>query len=100
MNNVVRMPRPVNKMAEVLIMEPRDLTELPKVIQALRECKTVVLNLALMAPEQVQRYVDLVVGGTYAIEGDFERLGPSTLLLTPSCVQLSISAGRLAQKVG
>ena len=100
MNNVVRMPSPVNKIAEVIVIKPRDLAEMPQVIQSLQASKTVVLNLSLMTPEQAQRAVDFVVGGTYAIQGDFEHLGQTTLLLTPSCVQLSTDAGRPAKNWG
>jgi cell division inhibitor SepF len=66
---------------------------MPQVIQALRERKSVVLNLTIMDPDQAQRAVDFVAGGTYAIDGHQERIGESIFLFTPSCVQVSTQQG-------
>lgn len=88
MNNVIGMPGAVNGMSEVVVMEPRSFEEMPQAIQALRERKSVVLNLTMMEPDQAQRAVDFVAGGTYAIDGHQERVGESIFLFTPSCVQV------------
>jgi cell division inhibitor SepF len=93
MNNVIGMPGAVNGLAEVAVIEPRSFEEMPQVIQALRERKSVVLNLTIMDPDQAQRAVDFVAGGTYAIDGHQERIGESIFLFTPSCVQVSTQSG-------
>lgn len=97
MNNVVGMPRAVNSIAEVIVMEPRSFEEMPQVIQALRERKSVVLNLTMMDPDQAQRAVDFVAGGTFAIEGHQERVGESIFLFTPICVQVTSQSGVVHQ---
>lgn len=89
MNNVIGMPGAANGISEVVVMEPRSFEEMPQAIQALRERKSVVLNLTIMDPDQAQRAVDFVAGGTYAIDGHQERIGESIFLFTPSCVQVS-----------
>lgn len=78
---------------EVLVMEPRAFEEMPQVIQALRERKSVVLNLTMMEPNQAQRAVDFVAGATYTIDGHQERVGDSIFLFTPNCVQVSTQLG-------
>nr|WP_199290462.1 cell division protein SepF [Leptolyngbya sp. FACHB-36] len=93
MNNVIGMPGAVNGFSEVVVMEPRSFEEMPQVIQALRERKSVVLNLTIMDPDQAQRAVDFVAGGTYAIDGHQERIGESIFLFTPNCVQVSTQSG-------
>lgn len=93
MNNVIGMPGSVNGISEVAVIEPRSFEEMPQVIQALRERKSVVLNLTIMDPDQAQRAVDFVAGGTYAIDGHQERIGESIFLFTPSCVQVSTQSG-------
>ena len=95
MNNVIGMPGAANGISEVVVVEPRTFEEMPQVIQALRERKSVVLNLTIMDPDQSQRAVDFVAGGTYAIDGHQERIGESIFLFTPSCVQVSTQAGVL-----
>jgi cell division inhibitor SepF len=89
MNNVIGMPGATNGISEVVVMEPRTFEEMPQAIRALRERKSVVLNLTIMDPDQAQRAVDFVAGGTYAIDGHQERIGESIFLFTPSCVQVS-----------
>lgn len=93
MNNVIGMPGMSNGFSEVVVVEPRTFEEMPQVIQALRERKSVVLNLTMMDPDQAQRAVDFVAGGTYAIDGHQERIGESIFLFTPNCVQVSTQSG-------
>lgn len=93
MGNVINMPGASNGISEVLVLEPRTFEEMPQAIQALRERKSVVLNLTIMDPDQAQRAVDFVAGGTYALDGHQERIGESIFLFTPSCVQVSTQGG-------
>ena len=95
MNNksskVVGMPGISNSASEVNLMEPRSFDEMPQAIQALRERKTIILNLTMMDPDQAQRAVDFIAGGTFAIDGHQERIGESIFLFTPSCVSVTSS---------
>ncbi len=93
MNNVIGMPGLANGNSEVIVIEPHSFEEMPQVIQALRERKSVVLNLNIMNPEEAQRAVDFVAGGTYAMDGHQERVGESIFLFTPSCVKVSSLTG-------
>tara|TARA_B100000401_G_C52619335_1_gene630558 strand:- start:280 stop:855 length:576 start_codon:yes stop_codon:yes gene_type:complete len=90
-SKVVGMPGLANSGSEVSLMEPRSFDEMPQAIQALRERKTVILNLTMMDPDQAQRAVDFVAGGTYAIDGHQERVGESIFLFAPSCVNVTSS---------
>jgi len=87
--NVIGMPGISTTTAEVTLMEPRSFDEMPRAIQALRERKTVILNLTMMEPDQAQRAVDFVAGGTFAIDGHQERVGESIFLFAPSCVTVT-----------
>ena len=88
-SKVVGMPGIPNSSSEVSLMEPRSFDEMPQAIQALRERKTVILNLTMMDPDQAQRAVDFIAGGTYAIDGHQERVGESIFLFAPSCVNVT-----------
>ncbi len=90
-SNVIGMPGISTSTSEVNLMEPRSFDEMPKAIQALRERKTVILNLTMMEPDQAQRAVDFVAGGTFAIDGHQERVGESIFLFAPSCVKVTNS---------
>jgi len=91
-SKVVGMPGIPNSSSEVSLMEPRSFDEMPQAIQALRERKTVILNLTMMDPDQAQRAVDFIAGGTYAIDGHQERVGESIFLFAPSCVNVTSSS--------
>jgi cell division inhibitor SepF len=91
--NVIGMPGISTSLAEVCLMEPRSFDEMPRAIQALRERKTVIINLTMMEPDQAQRAVDFVAGGTFAIDGHQERVGESIFLFAPSCVTVTTSGG-------
>lgn len=92
-NNVIGMPGTSNGVFEVVVIEPRSFEKMPQVIQALRERKTVVLNLTMMDPDEAQRAVDFVAGGTYAIDGHQERVGESIFLFTPNSVRVTTQSG-------
>jgi cell division inhibitor SepF len=94
--NVIGMPGLSMTAAEVTLMEPRSFDEMPRAIQALRERKTVILNLTMMEPDQAQRAVDFVAGGTFAIDGHQERVGESIFLFAPSCVTVTTAASEEA----
>ncbi|MBD1913024.1 MULTISPECIES: cell division protein SepF [unclassified Leptolyngbya] len=88
-SNVVGMPGLPSGNPEVLLMEPRSFEEIPQAVRALKERKSVVLNLGLMEPEQAQRAADYVAGGAFAVDGHQERLGEHIFLFTPNNVQIS-----------
>jgi cell division inhibitor SepF len=87
--NVIGMPGMAHNASEMVLIEPRAFEEMPQVIDALRQRKSVILNMTLIRQEEAQRAVDFVAGGTYAIDGHYERIGDNIFLFTPSCVQVS-----------
>ena len=95
-SKAVGMPGIANSSSEVSLMEPKSFDEMPQAIQALRERKTVILNLTMMDPDQAQRAVDFIAGGTYAIDGHQERVGESIFLFAPSCVNVTSSSSEEA----
>lgn len=97
-NNVIEMPGMENAINEVVIIEPLSFNEIPKVIQTLRERRCVVLNLNVMNPEEAQRAVDFVAGGTFAIDGNQERIGECIFLFTPKTVKVSNWSANNPQK--
>jgi cell division inhibitor SepF len=88
-SNVVGMPGREIGQTEILMVEPRSFEEIPEVVSALKQRKSVILNVSLMDAESAQRSVDFVAGGAYAIDGRQERLAETVFLFTPSFVQIS-----------
>jgi cell division inhibitor SepF len=88
-SNVIGMPRVAQGATEMVLIEPHAFEEMPQVIDALRQRKSIILNMTLICQEEAQRAVDFVAGGTYALDGHYERIGDNIFLFTPSCVQVS-----------
>jgi cell division inhibitor SepF len=95
-SNVIGLPQiSSNTVTEVVVMEPHKFDEMPQVIRILRERKSVILNLNVMDPDEAQRSLDFVAGGTHAIDGHQERVGERIFLFTPNCVKVSNISGKL-----
>jgi len=89
--NVIGMPGISSEVSELVFMQPRNFNEMPQAIQALRERRTIILNLTRMHPEEAQRAVDFVSGGNFATDGSQERLGEGIFLFAPSCVKVTMA---------
>lgn len=87
-NNVIGLPG-ANGQMEMVMMQPRSFQEIPQAVNALRERKSVVLDLSLMDTDQAQRSADYVAGGAFAIDGHQRHLGACVFLFTPSFVQIT-----------
>jgi cell division inhibitor SepF len=88
-NNVIGISGVTHNASAMVLIEPRAFEEMPQVIDALRQRKSVILNMSLIRSEEAQRAVDFVAGGTYAIDGHYEKIGANIFLFTPNCVQVS-----------
>ncbi|NEQ24149.1 MAG: cell division protein SepF [Microcoleus sp. SIO2G3] len=88
-SNVVGMQSWGSPQSEMVVVEPRSFEEIPSVVTALKERKSVILNLSLVDADTAQRCVDFVAGGAFAIDGHQERIGETVFLFTPNFVQIS-----------
>jgi cell division inhibitor SepF len=73
---------------EVVLMQPHRFEEVPMAVEAVRDRKTVLLNLSAMEPAIAQRAADFVAGGVFAIEGHQEQLGERIFLFAPRGVTI------------
>jgi FtsZ-interacting cell division protein YlmF len=72
------------KIPRIRIFEPRKFDQIPAAIQALREGDAIVVNLTMMEPDQAQRAIDFIAGGTFYGDGHQERVGESIFLFAGS----------------
>ena len=79
---------------EVLVVEPRAFDESLDLVDALRDRKTLVLNLHLLDSEQSQRVVDFLSGATHALDGHQQRIGDGVFIFTPSNVTVSAESDK------
>ena len=74
---------------EVVVIEPKAYNESISIVEALKERKTVILNLQLLDREQSQRIVDFLCGCTHALDGSQRKIGENVFIFTPSNVNIS-----------
>ncbi|QEY31086.1 cell division protein SepF [Synechococcus sp. RSCCF101] len=73
---------------EIVVMTPRCFEDALDAVQAVRELKTVILNLSMLEPDMAQRAVDFVSGGVQALDGHQERVGNMVFLFAPEIVDV------------
>ena len=83
------LPQPKAGAHEVVVIEPKAYNESISIVEALKERKTVILNLQLLDREQSQRIVDFLCGCTHALDGSQRKIGENVFIFTPSNINIS-----------
>ena len=78
---------------DVVVLMPEQFNDALEAVLAVREQRTVVLNLRRLAPELAQRAADLVSGGIHALDGQQQIVSDRVLLLAPAGVAISRISG-------
>ena len=76
-------------MPQVEVFHCRSFDDAQSIALAVRERRTVVVQLDQLEPSEAQRVVDFVSGALHALEGRAERLTERTVLFVPNGVMLS-----------
>ena len=87
--NLRVLPQPKAGAHEVVVVEPKAYNESITIVEALKERKTVILNLQLLDREQSQRIVDFLCGCTHALDGSQRKIGENVFIFTPSNINIS-----------
>lgn len=74
---------------EVVVIHARDFDDGMAAVLAVRESKTVVLNLSALETDVAQRTADFVAGGVIAMDGHLEQLDAMVFLFAPAIVRVS-----------
>ena len=74
---------------EVVVIEPKAYNESISIVEALKERKTVILNLQLLDRAESQRIVDFLCGCTHALDGSQRKIGENVFIFTPSNINIS-----------
>jgi cell division inhibitor SepF len=86
---VVGMPALPPGQSEMILMQPQSFDEMPEAVAALRDRRSVILDLTMIDVEHAQRCADYVAGGAFAMDGHYRQLGQSVFLFTPNSVHIS-----------
>ncbi len=80
---------------EIIVSSPIAFAEALDAVKAVRQQRTVLLNLSGLDPALAQRIADFVAGGVDALDGHMHRMGDQVFLFSPSLVDVrKISPGK------
>ena len=88
-SNLRVLPQPKAGANAIVVIEPKAYNESISIVEALKERKTVILNLQLLDREQSQRIVDFLCGCTHALDGSQKKVGENVFVFTPSNINIS-----------
>ncbi|MER2064175.1 MAG: cell division protein SepF [Alkalibacterium sp.] len=71
------------KKPRIKVVEPRLYSEVQSIADVLLNNQSVILNFRRMEKEQAKKMLDFLMGTTYAIKGDIQRLGEEIFICTP-----------------
>ena len=74
---------------QITIVEPRLYSEVQEVSDYLLANQSVILNFRRMDHEQATKMIDFLMGVTYAVKGDIQRLGDEIFICTPQSVTVN-----------
>lgn len=77
-----------NKQVNVVIMEPVDFNDSPKIADFLRNGQPVVVNFDGVDPVLIKRMTDFIAGTIYALNGSLKKLGRNILVCAPRNVDI------------
>lgn len=74
---------------QISIIEPRLYSEVQEVSDLILDNQTVIVNFRRMDHEQATKMIDFLMGVTYAIKGDIQRLDDEIFICTPQSVTVN-----------
>lgn len=86
---VIGMPGLAPGQSEMILMQPQSFDEMPNAVTALRQRRSVILDLTMIEVDHAQRCADYVAGGTFAMDGHYRQIGHNVFLFTPNSVHIS-----------
>lgn len=74
---------------QITIVEPRLYSEVEEVTDYILNNQSVILNFRRMDTAQAAKMIDFLMGATYAVKGDIQRLDEELFICTPQSVTVN-----------
>jgi len=76
---------------QITIVDPRLYSEVQEIADHVLNNQTVIINFRRMDHEQATKMIDFLMGVTYAVKGDIQRLDEELFICTPQSVKVNSS---------
>ena len=87
MGSVVSLP--VQRQVRVVVVEPKVFDDVKDIAENLKNRRPVIVNLEQATPELARRVVDFVMGASFALNGNQQKVGSGIFLFVPSNMDIS-----------
>lgn len=85
-NKVVNIHRAGNM--KLMVHEPLNYEDAPKILDDLKTRKTIVMNLEQLEPGVKRQIFDFVNGGLYSLEGTIQKVTTDVFVIAPNNVEI------------
>lgn len=85
-----------NSNMKLVIYEPQGYEEAPKIVDELKNRRTVVINLDKLEGENKKEVFNFLNGSVYALEGNIQKVSRDIFVLAPSNVEID---GKIAEEL-
>lgn len=90
-NKVVRMQNnhiSKNPQVKLIVVEPKDFNECPKLVDSIKNNRPVILNLEALDIEMARRIFDFLSGAVYALGGCMRKVANNIFVIAPENVDV------------
>lgn len=73
---------------KMIVIEPRDFDESPKLVDSLKSRKPVIINLEKLDTDIARKIFDFLSGATYALDGNVQKIANNIFIFAPDNVDI------------
>jgi cell division inhibitor SepF len=74
---------------KLVVIEPRNFDECPKLVDNLKNKKPIIINLERIDTEVARKIFDFLSGATYALDGNVQRVANNIFIFAPENVDVT-----------
>lgn len=83
--------------SKIALYEPRIYSDAKAIVTQILDGEAVIVNFGSIDEGQAKRIVDFMMGASFAVDGDVQRIGETIFLVTPHNFEIS---GTISQTLG
>lgn len=84
---------------KMIVIEPQDFDECPKLVDSLKERKPVIINLEKIETDVARKIFDFLSGATYAINGNVQKVANNIFIFAPENVDVTAYIDQQVQSI-
>lgn len=74
---------------KLVLIEPKDFEECPKLVDSLKGRRPVIINLEKLETEMARKIFDFLSGATYALNGNVQKVANNIFIFAPENVDIA-----------